>query len=67
MSRSALLAALAFALLTISTKAQTSTAGWPETIDLLAKERSQAQACLDLLSLVLKTCHFGGRTRSFSR
>jgi hypothetical protein len=36
-----------FVLAVISAHAQT--AGWPDTIDRLVQERSQAQACVDLL------------------
>jgi hypothetical protein len=34
---------------TISISAQTRTVGWPDTIALLTLERSQAQACVDML------------------
>jgi hypothetical protein len=32
-----------------SSEAQAQTAGWPDTIDLLAQERSQAEACVALM------------------
>jgi len=47
MSRKLSLAGSFLLLAAISADAQT--VGWPETIDLLAEERSQAQACIDLL------------------
>jgi len=36
---------LAFSIVSVAAQ----TAGWPDTIDLLAQERSQAEACVDLL------------------
>lgn len=43
------LAALWFVLATCAPAAAQSTTGWPDTIDLLAQERSQAETCAELL------------------
>jgi hypothetical protein len=43
------LAALWFVLATGAPAAAQSTTGWPDTIDLLAQERSQAETCAELL------------------
>ena len=45
---------LLIAVVSLTTSVQVavigSSSGWPETIDLLTRERSQAQACVELLS-----------------
>jgi hypothetical protein len=40
--------ALCFSIISLSS-ARAQTVGWPDTIDLLAEERTQAQACVNLL------------------
>jgi len=36
----------------VSGAGQAATAGWPDTVDLLVQERSQAAACVDLLKSI---------------
>jgi hypothetical protein len=48
MTKTKVLAVAAFALAAVSAHAQ-PTVGWPETVDRLNEQRSQAEACLELL------------------
>jgi hypothetical protein len=48
-SRSIFVAASIAAFSAVPTAAQSPPIGWPDTIDLLTKERSQAQECANLL------------------